>query len=276
MKTILVPIDFSPASRNASVYAAMLASQSGAELYLLHVHPEPVPLINPGFPVASAVVELAEEYRIALRNEITNITSHFNISVKGDIVRGSKGDTIREVAEDLDAWLICVGRKGYAHKPVFGSTIIKAMQHSTKAVMIIPEEFRYRPIKHTLMGIDFTEMIHYDCLEPLLNLIKITDASLCVLHIETPGEELLPEEVPNKLQASNMLSGITYMYENMQSDSVAKGLMKYVTEHPADLLVMIPHHRSFITRLLSEGYTRPIAFESPVPLMVLSNRAQTL
>jgi nucleotide-binding universal stress UspA family protein len=42
MKTILVPIDFSPSSDNAMNYAAYLAAKVGASLLLVHVYQIPV------------------------------------------------------------------------------------------------------------------------------------------------------------------------------------------------------------------------------------------
>ena len=42
MKTILVPVDFSPSSLNASNYALDLANSVNAELVLLHVFEFPV------------------------------------------------------------------------------------------------------------------------------------------------------------------------------------------------------------------------------------------
>ena len=72
MKKILVPIDFSPASRNASEYAASLAKAFDAEVYLLHVFMEPVP--SSEAPVAWMIMgsEL-QDTNDALVNEKINI-----------------------------------------------------------------------------------------------------------------------------------------------------------------------------------------------------------
>ena len=72
MKKILVPIDFSPASHNASEYAASLAKAFDAEIYLLHVFTEPVPASEA--PMAWMIIgsEL-QDANDALVNEEINI-----------------------------------------------------------------------------------------------------------------------------------------------------------------------------------------------------------
>ena len=44
MNTILVPVDFSPASRNASIYAAELAKLFNSRLLLFHAYMLPTPI----------------------------------------------------------------------------------------------------------------------------------------------------------------------------------------------------------------------------------------
>ena len=56
LKTILCPTDFSASSDEALTHASSLASQSGAQLYLLHVTQLPVPYTD-GIPVYSPYAE---------------------------------------------------------------------------------------------------------------------------------------------------------------------------------------------------------------------------
>ena len=58
MKKILVPTDFSPASRKAEEYAAALSIILGAEMQLLHVYRELMPATTGPEPWSHTISEL--------------------------------------------------------------------------------------------------------------------------------------------------------------------------------------------------------------------------
>jgi nucleotide-binding universal stress UspA family protein len=53
----------------------------------------------------------------------------------------------------------------------------------------------------------------------------------------------------------------------MNSDSISKGLQIYITEHPADVLAMYTHHRSF-PRSLTTSVTNQTLHHLEIPLLV--------
>jgi nucleotide-binding universal stress UspA family protein len=272
MKTILVPIDFSSASHYAADYAAMLAKQLSTDLFLLHVFSESVPLMDPGFSGADLVIGF-KEYPTMMQSEIKRLTEQFGVRVQGDIIGGFKGDSIKDMAEQLGAGLICVGRKAGKYKPLFGSTILKAIHKSFIPVIVVPEGTVYRPIKHIVLAVDFMEMIRYNCVAPLIDIVKTTGASLCVLHVEKGGGVFPPEHVPEKLQLANIMSSVSYLFEDLKNENVEEGILKYINNHPSNLLAMIPHHHSALTRIFRDLHTEPIVFASSIPLLILKNES---
>ena len=73
MKTILLPVDFSPASRNASLYAAELARLLNARLLLFHAYMLPTPVSE--VPYAMVTVDnLQKENEEQIKKEVKPIT----------------------------------------------------------------------------------------------------------------------------------------------------------------------------------------------------------
>jgi nucleotide-binding universal stress UspA family protein len=268
MKKILVPIDFTPASRNASEYAVSLARKLEAEVQLLHVYTEPMPVGNVPDPVFVAT-SLREENRLRVGQEMDWLKQQYGTEVSGSSLAGYRGDTIKDTAKEAAAELIVMGAKPAHKNKILGSTTLKMIRKSPKPVLIIPEEARFRPLKNIVLAIDFGEMVGSTVLDPLFQLADAFDSSVRVLHVEKKGGDMSATETAEKLHWARVLSRLTYTYDRVEYDDVDEGILSFVNGHPTDLLVMIAHHHSIFERLSNPIHTRTISFEIQLPLLVL-------
>jgi nucleotide-binding universal stress UspA family protein len=271
MKTILVPIDFSTASRKAADYAAMLAKETGAGLFLLHAYTEPVPATEAGIPLATIGLDLKKEFRVRMHAEAKRLAGEYGIAVKGEAIAGMKGTVIKQAAEEVNATLICIGRPKRKHSPLFGSTIMKAIRKTNTPVLVVPEETDTVLPKRVLLAVDFKEMLRGASVTPLLHLVKDVNASLTVLHIENAGTGLPPAEIAEKLQAGLVLSKATYVYESLENENIEAGIFEFLDRHPTDLLVMIAHRHGLVARLFGRAHTPHVAFAVNIPLLILKD-----
>lgn len=271
MKTILVPVDFSSASRNASEFAALLAKQHGAALFLLHVYTVAMPVTEGSMPFATMCIELQEEFGVRIQKETKRLIEKYGVQATCKIMIGFKGDVIKKMAEEVSAGLICLGRKQRSQKPLLGSMILKAVQKTDIPVMVIPKESIYQPMKRIVLAVDYKEMLHYDCLSPLFSIVNSADVVLSVLHIQKGDTELAADEVPEKLQLGYVLPRIHYLYEKIEDNNVENGILKFIGSHSTDLLVMIAHRHNLFGRLFGDVHTAPMAFEINIPLLILKN-----
>lgn len=268
MKKILVPVDFSTSSHNASEYAMELGKALKADIHLLHVYAEPMPVGNvPDTGMIAA--DLQTENEINIRKEVETLVHKYGTAVNSDVVPGFKGDTIKDAASKLNADLIVMGVKSNRKNRILGSTTLKMIRKSDRPLLLIPEEARFRPLKHIVLAIDFTEMISSDGMQALFALVKQFDAAVSVLHVEQIGKEMKVEEVAEKLQMGRVLSGIDYQYEPIGANNVEEGILNFIDSHPADLLVMIAHHHSVLERLFNPIHTAAISTDVKLPLLVL-------
>jgi universal stress protein A len=143
IKKILVPTDFSPASKKAFSYALRFAQEIGSELTLLHVLEPETPLTLARRPAAAAFSEEeladAEKSSWALRNS----AQAAGIVRTRSIVRsGVATHEIVEAAKDLDVDLIVIATHGFTGWKHFaiGSTAERVARAAPCPVLVVREK----------------------------------------------------------------------------------------------------------------------------------------
>jgi len=143
LKKILVPIDFSPMSKQALRYAVRFADQFGSEIVLLHVI-EPVTAIA-GAPLAVDIFPHAEEDTIAAEAELaclaTCSANHQNAF--SSVVRiGHAPNEITKAAKELDIDLIMIATHGYTswRHLCIGTTAERVVRTAPCPVLVVREK----------------------------------------------------------------------------------------------------------------------------------------
>ena len=263
MKKILVPIDFSPASRQASEYAAALARQLSAEIRLLHVFHEASAVIDGMVSSDATGTDLMEENEILVKREIDFLKERYAVEVSGYARIGFRIDRIRDMAKEMQADLIVMGA---------GDTTLSTIRKVTIPVLIIPEGVSFVPIKHIVLAADFNEISNVSCFDSLLRLMDKLDAMLQVLHVKRYMKDRPDVEEPGKAQLRTILSKITFWYEEIEADSVEEGIEDFVESHPAELLVMIAHTHNVFERIFGGTHTSSMTYQNKLPLLVLEDK----
>lgn len=137
-KRILVPIDFSTASRRALQYAVRLAKQFGASLTLLHV-------VSAKTTASSGADYLLLEKELKARGneQLTGLVQKFlgNDVTANMMVRiGNPAIEIVHAAEDLDANLIIISRHPAGRHLLHGSVAKAVARHSSCPVLVVHKD----------------------------------------------------------------------------------------------------------------------------------------
>jgi nucleotide-binding universal stress UspA family protein len=118
IKKILVPVDFSSASRSAMRYAIALADKFGADLQLFHVVQEPYfrDLYGVGAEKSQTYLEDTEA---RARQILNNLLDEEHCAVKAEVVvvTGHPAQAIIRYAADSGSSLVVMGHKGQSHLP---------------------------------------------------------------------------------------------------------------------------------------------------------------
>lgn len=270
MKKIVVPIDFSDASRNASEYAVSLAKYFDAEVELMHVYKELVPATVGPEPWTVMVSPAYARNEKLIREEADYLKKKYEVKIKAVIKKGFKSESISDEVKETDADLVVMGKRAEGNK-ILGSTILKTIRKSTVPVLVIPEKVHFNIPKDLALAIDFEQTVNGSCLDVLYSLYKKFDSSLRVLHVEEIAGELKASEVPEKLKFGFVLSRFTYLYDRVEFNDIDNGIRRFVEQHPTDLLAIVAHHHNLLERSFGSIHSQYLSFELKCPLLVLKN-----
>lgn len=142
MKTILAPIDFSPASASVIAQATALAQAVSARLILLSVVQPPVitsdygPLVENISEIIAAAERSAAERLEKVRNEVVKDVAE----VETELAGGSPIQAITDAASRFQADFIVMGSHGHTalYDLVIGSTTHGVLKRAKCPVLIIP------------------------------------------------------------------------------------------------------------------------------------------
>ena len=139
IRSILVPIDFSPPSAQALKYAAVLAKQCGAKLTLLNVVE---PVATPDFAYYPLMME-NDKVIAAAKQRLDRVTKTGKIRadlIDRTLVRnGAAFHEIATAAESLKADLIVIATHGYTglSHVLLGSTAERVVRHARCPVLVV-------------------------------------------------------------------------------------------------------------------------------------------
>jgi universal stress protein A len=135
---VLVPTDFSDASRKALRYAARFAEQFGTRVSLIHVIE---PVMSPDFTHFPLALD-QEKVTEAARQRLASLGRNFlSPACLGDLIvrNGSPFHEIAETARELKTDLIIISTHGYTglKRALLGSTAERVVRHASCAVMTV-------------------------------------------------------------------------------------------------------------------------------------------
>lgn len=272
MKKILVPTDFSPASHRASTYAAALAKEFGADLYLLHVYMAPATAgeMSPAWAVVDQ--EMQEEIDAQIRKDVAILQSTYRIRVNGDAKIGMELSTITAVAQEVKADLIVMGMKGGGRNKRIGSLTVATIRKSKVPVLVVPEHAHFIPIRKITLATDFNSKLMDSSFKVLFDIARQFRAHLQVLHVAEDSQAMDQDEIVGKMNLEVMLSRVSHSYHVIEEEEVEEGITKFIHDRTPDLLVMVAHRHFILDRLFGSVYTRSLSYKTRLPLLVLEDK----
>ena len=265
MKTILVPIDFSPHSDNALDFACQIALNIKAEIYLFTIQSLPASEdANLAIELINAIEDSAKQ---KLNNKVADYKMKFKeVSISSHFAFGIPSLTIKEFLAAFKFDMVIMGTRG-THgigKILFGSMAESISQHSPCPVLIIHEANRYESIKQIAVPVDlesqFGEM--HAMIQKIGTYAKMFNAKLNFFNVHV-GKEKLPEPIQFLLE-----NGEPIKIDVIHSDSIHKGIEQYCDSNSLDLLILAKHNHTFVKQLFSRNVFGEILQNKSLPIMV--------
>ena len=274
MKNILVPIDFSAASRNAAKYAVALAKPFDARVTLVNVIP-PAVIIDDSMLafVMTTQAEIVESHKELMNKEVEALSQKDGIKIEGFVEEGSANDRIQEIAKSKEADIIVMGMKGKGQSnSVFGSTTTTVIRKSVLPIFVIPAKAEYRPIDSITFASDFDAEIQMDRYTSLLKLAKKFNSHVNILNVQKKDSPLKPDKAIGKMSANVTFSRLNLQFHAINERNVEEGIHKFIEKEPTDVLAMVAHRHDLFERMFGKVHTKEMSYQTTIPLLVLQNK----
>ena len=294
-RSIMVPVDGSPFSKEAVLQGLRIASQSGATLRLVRVGtssvlsggPEAFPLQNDTLRQIQAS-ELASLYTIA-----AECRAHSTVTVTASVQYGPVVDSLIGYARRQNVDLIVMrshSRKGLA-RAWFGSVADALIRESGIPVLVVKAPslatglesgFRYNRILVPLDG----SLLAEQSIEPAISLARIDRAEITLLMVVHPsaraggdlasalGDASAKEVASAKRYLDSCITpaldrSLRITRKVVLSHDVPGAILAAAENSEADLIAIATHGRGAITRARVGSVADKVVREASVSTMVL-------
>ena len=288
MFRILVPVDFTKASLNASRYALALATAAPqAQLLLLHCFQDYLADADTAPPlemtaseevtervidrnITEAENQLEELYQ-QLRSEAATRNPHTH--VERAFIHGLPEEVIEDEAKRFKPNLVVMGTKGEANiaRSFFGTVTTKVVQELNIPVLTIPGTYTSTQLTKVAYASDFEEA-DSKAIKQLQQLFEPFSPQLTCVHISKNSKQQDQDKLNNlKHRLAQLTPQVSISYTLQEGDNVAKALQEYVQEQQVSLLALTTHKRSGLGSILHPSLAQKLILESEVPLLVFHN-----
>jgi nucleotide-binding universal stress UspA family protein len=264
MKTIIVPIDFSPTSYNACMYAAKMAQDIKAELVLLHVMELPIAVAE--FPVTENVFDSIgiEKKLEEIKTKLIEETSD-TLKIETKNIFGSAEHEIKEICKIRNPFAVIMGTHSYSAIDRFftGSTTVFSAKHLHNPVLIIPADVKYKPIKKIALASDLKDVYEMP-VQKIEMIVKQFNAELEILYVGKNQEDINKHTVESLLLDHRLLNLNPHFYF-VEDEDIMLGIISLAKKQAIDLLIIIPKkHGPF-----HKSQAKDFIFYADVPVMAI-------
>jgi nucleotide-binding universal stress UspA family protein len=272
MQTILLPVDFSAASRNASMYAAEIARLLNTRILLFHAYLMPTPISE--VPYAMVTVDnLQKENEDQLKKEAEFLQQQYGVQTEWLVRIGTASDEIKTITKEQPIGLIVMGMKGAGGlDKIVGSTTTNVTRKVKTPVLVIPHDASYTPVKQIVYASDFSYRNTVQLFDPVLELARVYKAKINILYIRTHHTGISEQEMAGKKNKEIIFEGYDHEYTTIEEPAVNQGINNYLKAHACDLLVMVAHKHTFLERVFSKNHTTSMVYETHIPLLILQDK----
>ncbi|WP_281989875.1 universal stress protein [Aquimarina aggregata] len=277
MKRILVPTDFSNNAYSALFYATQLFQDEACHFFILNTFDVETPVLTSrldktkGELLYKRLSKESNEKLIAVKHAIVRDTEDFNHHFETISVSKKLTETVNKTIKNKDIDLVVMGTKGASGlKEVFiGSNTVKVIQKIKDCpVLMIPVNFDFQKPTDIAFATGF-KTIDNKALQPLLEITKLFDATIRVIHIHE-NEKLNQEQEENFKILKGYLNNHKYnMHWVSNFTKKSEIINEFIDKMNVNMLVMLKHRHGLIESVTREAVVKKIGFKATIPFLVI-------
>ncbi|MCK0159249.1 universal stress protein [Allomuricauda sp. F6463D] len=280
-KRVLLPTDYSKNALNAIRYAMELYKNVRCEFYVLNA------FHISGYTLDSMRVPETEEpyYEAAKKEseeEMQRLMKMLELYSQNDKHKFHTITTLNNfiqavevVIDKKDIDMIVMGTKGITGSTarIFGSNTVNIMEQIKECpVIAVPNNYRFETLREIVFPTDYKTPFKKKEIGDLIELSKIHDAKINVVHIDKDKEEQLGrKEKENKELLQEILQGTDYEMHFLQSDKISMGINNFIGNNDCDMVAFLNRKHLFLESVLTNPFVKKIGFDPQVPILEMND-----
>ena len=280
MKKIIVPIDYSLASKNALNYALEIASVWNLSIEVVHVYAGLFNInerfiIRAGMGRESSLLADMDYFINVDKPEEGTLMVLPDIKIERKLLHGMPDIELTKLSKEEDCAMMIMGTTG-AHGmagKLFGSISTEVARHAGCPVVLVPKDATFRPIKQILFASNY-ESATPESIKNCMAWAKNFKSSIHFVHIAEGDDSRDFEEIKMTIFDTLFEKNdpfVAFEINNIHAYSVGEGLQEYIEEQHIDLLVMVAPKKNFLQDLFHKSRTTEMAFSTKIPMVVYHN-----
>lgn len=280
MKTILCPTDFTPNAENAVNTAAYIASKLKTNLFLFNTCiTTPAIVAYSGGPwVVDEIMERQNQSQLKLNILKTHLTDtiaklgrdDYHPAIHAECGEGRLGINVDEIIKTRNVEMVVMGAKsGHRHNNFLnGSEITDVINHSTRPIVIIPENIHLKALKNVMFATDFNEE-DLDALAYLSQLGLRLQFHIELVHVKIDNAKPnVPFEKKIFLDRIFNAGYSNVSFKEVNGKDLIRRLMTFSEQSKIDMLAMMHKQHGFFIRLFERSVTKDILTNQLIPMMI--------
>ena len=279
-KRVLLPTDYSQNALNAIRYAQKLFQGIPCDFYLLNAYDVSVEapktiVPEPGEHFYETAKRYSEEQMERLLVTIDMLPENPNHRFHTFCVFNDLVEAVRNMIAKKDIDIIVMGTKGVtsSRSRIFGTKTVKVMEQIRNCpVVVVPEHHVFEPPKEIVFPADYKTHYKKRELNHLIEIAKLHDAKINVLHIDKDKDgKLNKKEQTNKQLLQDILDGTDYEMHFLSSIKVSKGIKLFVESRNCDMIAFFNRKHLFFGSILFNPLVKEIGYDPQVPILELND-----
>jgi nucleotide-binding universal stress UspA family protein len=281
MKTLLVPVDFTPASDNAVNFSVEWAKKYLYErIILLRTF---YSSMYENMIMSADFSSVNEEYLNKKREDEKEMLDQLCKEVHRKTGEGIRVQTavselplarsIIQVIKYEKSEMILIGSdSNHATNEAFvAGNAISIARLSPVRVLIVPENYHYKPIEKALVPVDFKTLGSLNKINHLRASPRWHEVELIVLNVDAKQTNLNPDK--NFKEAENNLHDYLKNFKHeiyYEADkNVINGILNFKKFKEVQLMIALPGVHSFLYSLTHKSVSEALYKKCPLPVMIL-------
>jgi len=262
MKTILVPVGSSKNAKSHLQYAVDFAKAFGAKLYVVQIYNV--------YTKAGTMIKIDHILERESKDFLDDLVSSIDtkgVDLSTRTFKGKLIDILGKICNALDVDLMLIEPRTNSIKDevYLGNTSGKIVKRTQIPILIVPENYVYKPIVKILIAMKSAIIKKEGVLNPVKSIKNQFKAVTNALLVKTPYHK--EDDFILKDELKGMLTNITYA----ESPTTFQAVLEHYKNHSPDLLCVVRRKRGFFSKLLENNIILKKDFHSSkIPVLVLS------